>query len=252
MAAMGVGIMTEDGRSNDLAALMLLVASGVDVLVDDAPRNWLAPARPAAAPQVPAETPSSGGAGFDPAHYSDVPALHEALKLDGGVALGAAGRPLLFASGDPASGLMLVGDFADEFDERDGRLFSGEAGVLLDRMLGAIGRDRSSAYFTNIACYRPAAGRVPEDAEGAACVALARRHIALSAPKLLILMGSAAIQALLGMTLNRARGKAHQIDAFGLTLFTLATYHPRQLLDQPRLKAGAWADLQLALEQLQA
>ncbi|TVV75610.1 uracil-DNA glycosylase family protein, partial [Sphingomonas solaris] len=117
---------------------------------------------------------------------------------------------------------------------------------LLDRMLAAIGRDRASVYLASLLPARPVGGRI-DPAVAAPALALAKRHVALAAPRLLLLCGDDATRALLGSGVAAARGRIHDLNHDGVKVRAVATFHPCRLLEHPMQKAGAWQDLQLLL-----
>lgn len=147
--------------------------------------------------------------------------------------------------------LMLVGEGPGAEEDRRGEPFVGRAGQLLDRMLLAIGRDRSdSAYITNIVKCRPPKNRDPEPAEVLACRPYLERQIELLQPGLILALGRVAAQNLLNekRSLGRLRGQVHE-TAEGIPV--LATYHPAYLLRSPGEKRKVWEDLKKARDLLE-
>ncbi|WP_231639058.1 uracil-DNA glycosylase family protein [Sphingomonas profundi] len=210
--------------------------AGVDMVAADTPRNWLARA---AAPPPPMVSPAEPADSLP----ADLAALRLALAA---LPVAGAGEERLMPEGDPAAGLMLLLDMPDGDDALEGRLLAGPAGRLLDRMLGAIGRDRASVYLATILPARPAGGQL-DRVDAAPAIRLAARHVALAAPRALLLCGDGATRALLGTSMLAARGRIHKINHDGGTVPAIATFHPCRLLEQPAQKAGAWADLRLLL-----
>lgn len=174
-------------------------------------------------------------------------ALLEALAHFDGCALSATAGKLVFADGNPAAGLMLIGDCPGDEEDRAGVPFVGPAGRLLDRMFASIGLDRGGFLATNVVPWRPPGGRLPTDAETAICLPFLMRHIALVAPRRMVLLGNLATRAVLGGTLSpsRARGRWHAIEVPGLDapVQALPMAHPLGLLKAPRGKREAWSDL---------
>ena len=131
---------------------------------------------------------------------------------------------------------------------------SGAAGRLFDRMLAAIGRDRSSIYLVPLCAARPAAARIAPEIEARLGELLAH-HIALTAPKRVLLMGNAPSRAMLGLDFLRARGSLrpvnHEAGTIRGSFEAVATFHPRFLIEQPAKKAEAWKDLQMLIGGLQ-
>jgi DNA polymerase len=209
--------------------------AGVDVMIDEEPRDWLRPAKPAT---VIAEAPAAA-----------LPATLAALNSHlADTAFASLGARRLAPAGDPASGLMVIADMPEQGDVEAGQIFAGEHGRLFDRMLAAIGRDRASIYLATISPAR-AAGRL-DAAAAEALKTLALHHIALAQPRMLLVIGQGACTMLLGLDLPAARGRIHQLNHDGGMTPAIATIAPRYLLKQPATKADAWKDLRLMLEEL--
>jgi DNA polymerase len=157
----------------------------------------------------------------------------------------------VFADGNPAAPVMIVGEAPGADEDRLGTPFVGRAGQLLDRMLAAIGLDRSGVQITNVIYWRPPGNRKPTVQEIASCLPFVFRHIALSQPKLLVLAGGTAASTLLDTAegITRLRGRWFDLAVPGLDapLPTLPTFHPAFLLRSPERKREAWRDL-LALK----
>jgi uracil-DNA glycosylase len=183
---------------------------------------------------------------------SSIEVLREELKAFEGCALKRTAMNLVFADGNPAAPVMLVGEAPGEDEDRQGLPFVGVSGKLLDRMLATIGLDRSNVYISNILFWRPPGNRSPTDAEIAACLPFAERHIALVQPKVLVLLGGVAAKSLLRTKegITRLRGRwtdytPHLGRADTVPIRCLPIYHPAYLLRQPGTKRQAWADLLL-------
>lgn len=219
-------------RMEALSALDWWRESGVDMLVEEEPRDWLR-----APPKAELVAPAKPNADALP---STLPNFHiwwrETSTLPGAPA------NRLMPAGDPASGLMLLADMPDAADA----FFPGELGRLFDRMLAAIGRDRASIYLGAMAGVRIAA-RALEDAT---LVETAKQHVALAAPRLLLLLGDSPSRAILGLGFAEARGRIHEFNHDGATVRAIATFHPRFLLQRPALKAAAWADLRMLIGEM--
>lgn len=206
------------------------------------PETRAAPARPeppAAADPVAVARAAAAGAG-------DLAALKAALEAFDLCDLKKGARHTVFADGDPAARVMVVGEAPGRDEDREGRPFVGRAGKLLDRMLAAIGlaRDAPDAehavYITNVLPWRPPQNREPTPAEIAMLVPFLERHIELVAPEILIAMGNTPCQALLGRRgITRLRGT--WADWHGLAVMPM--FHPAYLLRNPAAKREAWADL---------
>ena len=151
---------------------------------------------------------------------------------------------LVFADGNPDSGLMIIGEAPGADEDRQGVPFVGVSGQLLDKMLAAIGRDRTSAYITNTIFWRPPGNRKPTTFESELCLPFLERHIELVNPKVIVLLGGSAATAVLETTvgITRLRGKWATYEKNGLNMPVLPTLHPAYLLRQPALKRDAWHD----------
>jgi DNA polymerase len=179
----------------------------------------------------------------------DLDALRAALEAFEGCTLKRGASRLCFADGDPSARVMLVGEAPGAEEDREGRPFVGRAGRLLDLMLGAIGLDRGQVYIANVVPWRPPGNRTPTPHETAACLPFIRRQIELANPDILVCLGAASTQTLLGVKegIMRARGRAYEYSFRGVdgerTIAAFATLHPAYLLRQPLHKKQAWADL---------
>ncbi len=197
-----------------------------------------APARPAAAPAAPPPRPAPAP--------PPLPGLDEVQSLAALEALVRASAPhAVFADGNPASGAMLMGEAPSARDLETRRPFTGPAGQLLDRMLAAIGRSRTSAYISLLVCRQPVPG-TPHDESIAADLPIARAHIRLVRPRALLLLGAAATRALTGIDapITRLRGTWLEVSlGDGTSVPALATTNPAYLLRAPQAKREAWADL---------
>jgi|SRR5579884_296739 len=157
----------------------------------------------------------------------------------------------VFADGNPEAPVMIVGEAPGADEDRIGRPFVGRSGQLLDRMLAAIGLDRSGVQITNVIYWRPPGNRKPTPAEIASCLPFVLRHIALSRPRVLVLAGGTAASTLLPQNegITRLRGRWFDLVVPGLEqpVPTLPMFHPSFLLRAPERKREAWRDL-LALK----
>ncbi|KAB1070850.1 uracil-DNA glycosylase [Methylobacterium planeticum] len=156
-------------------------------------------------------------------------------------------KNLVFADGNPASRLMFVGEAPGADEDRIGKPFMGRSGQLLDRMMKAIGLDRSSAYVANIVPWRPPGNRNPTPQEVSICKPFVERQIELADPDLIVCLGSPATQALTGTKdgILKARGRFYPYTLGTREIRILATLHPAYLLRQPVQKRLAWRDFRL-------
>lgn len=245
------------GFMDALTALRLQVEWGADEALADAPvdRYVAAPApppaatlvRPPAFTQPVAQPEAVARARALAASAATLEALVAALAGFDGCALAETAGSLVFADGDPRASLMVIGDCPGDDEDRAGIPFVGPAGRLLDRMFASIGLERASLRLTNLIPWRPPGGRPPTETEIAICLPFLCRHIALVAPRRLLLLGTLPTRALLGgsIAMSRARGRWHATEMPGLEarLLAMPTAHPLGLLKTPRGKAEAWQDL---------
>jgi len=263
--AVGSGAM---GNQEALAELLRwYVEAGADEAIGNVPLDRFAPAQAAAPPSSPAivvpnrvtapvVVAGAGSAKELADAASDLAALEAAVRSFDGCALKQTAMNTVFADGNPTASLVVVGEAPGADEDRIGRPFVGRAGQLLDRMLGAIGIDRDSAYIMNVLYWRPPGNRKPTPPEIATCLPFVQRQIALVAPKVVLLAGGTAVSALLGQEgITRLRGRWFELALPGLasSVPTLATFHPSYLLRTAQSKKDAWKDLlslQSKLEEL--
>lgn len=164
-----------------------------------------------------------------------------------GCPLKATAMNLVFGDGNPGARLMLIGEAPGADEDRQGKPFVGVSGKLLDRMLAAIGIDRTTAYITNVLPWRPPGNRPPTSDEIASCLPFVERHIELVDPAILVLVGAIAAKSLLGRSegITRLRGRWFDYSSIGLAhpIPAIATFHPAYLLRSPGQKRLAWHDL---------
>ena len=152
---------------------------------------------------------------------------------------------LVFSDGTSESQLMIVGEGPGQKEDELGKPFVGDAGMLLNKMLMAINIDRNKVYITNVVNYRPPNNRKPEPAEITRYSNYLREHISIIDPKILILMGSSAMEALFGskIKISKERGAWKEVIVNQKTYLTMITFHPAYLLRQPDQKKYSWSDL---------
>jgi uracil-DNA glycosylase len=273
--------MSDAGPQSVAALLRWYDDIGVDLAVDDDPHDRFAeletkPAavgRPApeqppraapafAAPRAPAIPPAAISALSSEAvvlsareaaeRAQTLDELRHALESFDGCALRKTATQLVFADGNPQARVMLVGEAPGAEEDRAGKPFVGRSGQLLDRMLTAIGLDRTSAYITNVVPWRPPGNRTPTPLETAACLPFTRRHIELSSCEIVVCLGNPSTQILLGTKdgIMRTRGRWLEYDAGSRTLRAMPMLHPAFLLRQPGHKRLAWRDMRELLRAL--
>ena len=175
-----------------------------------------------------------------------LPQLQALLEQFDECALKSTAARLVFADGNPAARIMLVGDAPGADDEREGRPFSGRVGALLDKMLASIGLDRTKVYLANMVPWRPPGNRAPNPREIAQLRPFVLRQIELVQPEFLIPLGTIAMQSLLQTDAPpmRLRGQELEFAIGAQKIRALPMLHPIFLLRQPSHKRHAWQDLQ--------
>ncbi len=258
---------------SDYSALSWQLAMGVDeAMADTPPDRRLAPAvvppvmgfsehtsvsrqmdieRPVVSPLklfTPASIPS-----FVPGevHAKTLDELRVELQAFEGCALKKTSKNLVFADGNAAASIMMIGEAPGEDEDRQGLPFVGVSGKLLDRMLGCIGLNRTNTYISNIVPWRPPGNRNPTDSEVAVCLPFTEKHIAIVKPKFLILLGAVAVKSLLKTKdgITKIRGKVFTYTYTGIesgqsvSIPCFPMFHPAYLLRQASQKRLAWNDL---------
>jgi DNA polymerase len=239
-------------------------AAGVDLALGEEPVdrfNQRPPARVApspAAPKIAGEAPAAAPSapalalGGDPAEARALAAraqnlveLEEILRAYDGCGLKLRATQLVFADGNPRADVMVIGEAPGAEEDRQGRPFVGRAGQLLDKMLGAIGLDRTKVYIANTVPWRPPGNRVPTPEELALCLPFLQRQVELVAPRIVLTLGGPAMQTVFSTTsgIIKMRGKWSPVTIGGHQVEAIATLHPAYLLRNPAAKQQAWRDL---------
>jgi uracil-DNA glycosylase family 4 len=180
-------------------------------------------------------------------------ALRALLENFDGCALKSTATRLVFADGNPQARIMLVGEAPGREEDIEGLPFVGRSGKLLDRMIAAIGLDRTSVYIANVIPWRPPGNRTPTPQETQICLPFIQRQIELSNPDVLVTLGNPATQALLSTRegIMKTRGKWFDYDTGSRVIRALPTFHPAYLLRSPSYKRLAWQDLRAIAKALQ-
>ncbi len=154
---------------------------------------------------------------------------------------------LVFADGNINSKIMIIGEGPGANEDAEGKPFVGRAGKLLDKMLAAIQLDRTKVYISNVVNYRPPANRKPTEIEIERYLPYLRSHIEIINPKILLLLGSTALNTLIGneSVISKARGKWIQKEIGTVKPWIIASFHPAFLMRQPEQKKLAWIDLKM-------
>lgn len=259
-------------------------AMGVDAALQDEPIDWLArgacppgagfalpaanverkqevarpepprtrpSAPPAQAPRAPRQfvgtPPPAGEAGSrsELAAARTLPDLEAILRRFEGCGLKATAKNLCFYRGAERARLMIVGEAPGRDEDLEGKPFVGRAGMLLDKMLAAIGLSEADVHITNIVYWRPPGNRTPTPQEAIACRPFLERQVALVAPQVVLALGGAAAKHLFDVAdgIMRVRGKWRDVEIGGHKARAMATLHPAYLLRTPAAKGMAWRDL---------
>jgi uracil-DNA glycosylase family 4 len=194
------------------------------------------------APQAPDEAAMAARAAAKGAKNLDE--LRAILEKFDGCALKATATQLVFADGNSQAKVMLVGEAPGRDEDIEGLPFVGRSGKLLDRMLAAIGLDRTSVYIANIVPWRPPGNRTPTPQESQICLPFIRRQIELADPDILVCLGGPSAQTLLGIKegITKTRGRWFTFNTGKRDIRAMPTFHPAFLLRSPLQKRFAWRD----------
>jgi len=154
---------------------------------------------------------------------------------------------MVFSDGNPKSKIMLLGEAPGSNEDQEGLPFVGKAGTLLDKMLASINLNRKNVYISNIINYRPPDNKRPTDEEMNRYLPFVKKHIEIISPKILVLLGSTAMNALISNDAVISKVRGHWIEKeFGeCKTSVIVTFHPAFLMRQPTQKKLAWIDLKM-------
>ena len=263
--------MTPEPTPTIRQLLAFYLEAGVDCALTDEPVNRLSdpdmapPPLKAEPQQAPPPRSFTQGAAPVPAARSDAPSpeaaivsareaaraapslevLRELLEKFDGCALKNTATRLVFADGNPLARVMFVGEAPGREEDIEGLPFVGRSGQLLNRMIAAIGLDRTSAYIANVIPWRPPGNRTPTPQETQICLPFIQRQIELVNPDVLVTLGNPSTQTLLSTRegIMKTRGRWFDYDTGTRVIRALATFHPAYLLRSPSYKRMAWQDL---------
>jgi uracil-DNA glycosylase len=269
--------MTPDRAPTVQQLLAFYLEAGVDCALTEEPVNRLAdpdivPAAREASPTplrtVPAAAPAAilvprGEATVPPEAAimsareaartaPSLEALRALLEKFDGCALKFTATRLVFADGNPQARVMFVGEAPGRDEDIEGLPFVGRSGKLLDRMIAAIGLDRSSAYIANVIPWRPPGNRTPTPQETQICLPFIQRQIELVNPDVLVTLGNPSTQTLLSTRdgIMKTRGRWFDYDTGTRVIRAIATFHPAYLLRSPSYKRMSWQDLRAVAKAL--
>ena len=267
--------MTPDPAPTVQQLLAFYLEAGVDCALTDEPVNRLsdpdiaipaasdvAPPRPvrmaAAIPALSGEPAMAPEAAMVSAREAartapTLEVLRELLEKFDGCALKSTATRLVFADGNPQARVMFVGEAPGREEDIEGLPFVGRSGQLLNRMIAAIGLDRSSAYIANVIPWRPPGNRTPTPQETQICLPFIQRQIELVNPDVLVTLGNPSTQTLLSTRegIMKTRGKWFDYNTGTRVIRALATFHPAYLLRSPSYKRMAWQDLRAIAKALE-
>ena len=262
-------------REESLAALNWLVEAGADEAVGDAPVDRFSARAPVSS--LSAASPAKAAPRPNPPLAQIKPTTLAPLATDGfgsAVEIAAKCRTLadlrsamesfewsqlkklatntVFADGNPDSRIMFIGEAPGHDEDKAGLPFVGRAGKLLDKMMAAIGLERTRAYIINVMPWRPPDNRNPDPGEVAMCIPFLRRHIELAQPRIMIMLGAVSARHVLGLNdgIMKLRGRWLEYRIGTEMIPVLPTLHPAYLLRQPAHKKLAWRDLQALADKL--
>ena len=178
--------------------------------------------------------------------------LKNAIRLIKNCELKKNATNLVFGDGNINSKIMIIGEGPGAQEDAEGRPFVGRAGKLLDKMLSAIQLDRTKVYISNVVNYRPPANRRPTEEEIERYLPYLINHIEIINPKILLLLGSTALNTLIGNeeVISRARGKWLDSEIGAVKPWIIASFHPAFLMRQPEQKKLAWIDLKMIRDKI--
>jgi uracil-DNA glycosylase len=268
--------MIRDPQPTARQLLAFYLEAGVDCALSDEPVDRLAdpdiakapPQTPPSAPAKAVGTPAPAflQAAAPPAPDAAIASAREAartaptlealralLETFDGCALRKTATRLVFADGNPQARVMFVGEAPGRDEDLEGLPFVGRSGKLLDRMIAAIGFDRTKVYIANVIPWRPPGNRTPTPQETQVCLPFIQRQIELVDPDVLVTLGNPSTQALLSTRegIMRSRGKWLDYNTGTRMIRAMATFHPAYLLRSPSYKRMSWQDLRAIAKALQ-
>ena len=264
--------LTPDDAPNVRQLLAFYLEAGVDCALGEEPINRLADAEPTVRKVFPQQSPTPTPAPLPadagpPTPERAIASAREAARIAptlealralmekfDGCALKSTATQLVFADGNPLARIMFVGEAPGRDEDLEGLPFVGRSGKLLDRMIAAIGLDRTKAYIANVIPWRPPGNRTPTPQETQICLPFIQRQIELVDPDLLVTLGNPSTQTLLGTRegIMRTRGRWFDYDTGTRVIRALPTFHPAYLLRSPAYKRLSWQDLRAIAKALVA
>ena len=226
------------GLAEAKSALAWWLEAGVDAVVQEQPRDWLKP-KPAPPPTSPAVPVTN----LTRPTQETLTELQHWLASSVQLPLAGSGSRRVLPHGPENAPVMLLVDAPALEDVAAGQPIGGDAWLLAQRMFAAVGIAPDQAYSASLSCFHTPGARMSE-ADRQECAEIAREQVRLGKPQRLLLFGDGPCLALLGKRLVQARGHVHKVEG----VRTVATFHPRHLINRPLDKSLAWKDLLLLME----
>ena len=195
---------------------------------------------------------SSSSALFSGTKLQKLEKLKKNIQLIKNCELKKTATNIVFGNGNANAKLMIVGEGPGAQEDASSIPFVGRAGKLLDKMLESINLNRTKVYISNVVNYRPPSNRRPTEKEIARYLPYLKSHIEIINPKILILLGSTALNTIIGndVVISRARGKWYQKEIGAVKPWIIASFHPAFLMRQPEQKKLAWIDLKMVRDKI--
>jgi len=154
---------------------------------------------------------------------------------------------IVFSDGNPEAKIMIIGEGPGANEDLEAVPFIGRTGELLDKMLLSINLDRDSVYISNVVNYRPPENRNPTDEEITRYLPYLVKHIEIINPQILILLGSTALNTIIGNdeVISNVRGKWIEKKIGACSTSAIVSFHPAFLMRQPDQKKKSWIDLKM-------
>ena len=173
--------------------------------------------------------------------------LKKKIKLIKNCDLKKSATNIVFGDGNIHAKIMIIGEGPGAQEDAEGKPFVGRAGKLLDKMLASIHLNRKKVYISNVVNYRPPENRPPTELEIERYLPYLKNHIEIINPKILLLLGKTALNALIGndAVISKARGEWIQKEIGSIKTWIIASFHPAFLMRQPEQKKWAWVDLKM-------
>ena len=172
--------------------------------------------------------------------YNNWEELEEVVKQCRKCRLCETRKNVVFGVGNREADIMFIGEGPGADEDAQGEPFVGKAGKLMNMAFDMLGVKREEVYIANIVKCRPPNNRVPEEDEAKACLDYLRNQVILVKPQIIVLMGSTALQNILGKEYKITASRGHWIEKKGIMY--MPTWHPAALLRDENKKIDFWRD----------